>query len=69
VDLILTSLTASVAMVTAVTSLFAMNLELQPGIQGQGPWAWFVAVSVTSAVAAICIFCGVLLYARKKRLI
>ncbi|KDD72467.1 hypothetical protein H632_c3305p0, partial [Helicosporidium sp. ATCC 50920] len=67
-DLVLTALTASVALITAVTSLFAMNLELRPGVPGQGPYWEFVVVSVTCCVTAVVIFASVMAYCRYKRL-
>ncbi|RMZ52970.1 hypothetical protein APUTEX25_001089 [Auxenochlorella protothecoides] len=72
-DLVLTALTASVALITAITSLFAMNLELSPGVQGQasreGPYWQFIVVSVVCCLAAAFIFTGVMVYCRWKRLI
>lgn len=68
-DMVLTALTASVALITAITSLFAMNLELQPGVEGQGPYGWFVSISVSCCTAALCIFVGVMVYCRWKRLL
>ncbi|KDD71557.1 hypothetical protein H632_c4800p0 [Helicosporidium sp. ATCC 50920] len=71
VDLVLTSFNASVAMVTALTSLFAMNLAMKPGDgwSGQGPYTWFVAISLTTSIGAVVIFGIVLAYARHNRLI
>lgn len=68
-DLILTSMTASVALITAVTSLFAMNVHLAPNLDGDGPYSWFVIISSISGGAAICLFISVMVYSRYKRLI
>lgn len=68
-DLILTSMTASVALITAVTSLFAMNVRLSPSFEGDGPYWWFVLISCSSGGAAILLFISVMIYSRYKRLI
>ena len=68
-DLILTCLSASIALITAVTSLFAMNVQLMPGSDDQGPYSWFVIVSTTSCAGAIILFFSVMTYSRYKRLI
>lgn len=67
-DLILTCLSASVALITAVTSLFAMNVSLSPNSSG-GPYSWFVIISCCSAGGAIFLFVSVMAYSRYKRLI
>ncbi len=68
-DLILTCLSASIALITAVTSLFAMNVQLRPGSDEDGPYSWFVVISTTSCAGAIVLFLGVMTYSRYKRLI
>ncbi|KAI3437683.1 hypothetical protein D9Q98_000132 [Chlorella vulgaris] len=68
-DLVLTSFSASVALVTAITSLFAMNLMLRPDREGQAPYSWFLAISISTGIGAICIFASVMAYCRWKRLI
>lgn len=68
-DLILTCLSASVALITAVTSLFAMNVKLAPNLESDGPYSWFVIISCCSGGAAIALFTGVMIYSRYKRLI
>jgi magnesium transporter len=68
-DLVLTSFSASVALVTAITGLFAMNVMLQPDIEGQAPYSWFLAVSISTGIGAIVIFTSVMMYCRWKRLI
>lgn len=69
IDLLLTTLTSSVAFVTAITGLFAMNLQLSPGQDGQGPYSQFVSIAVSTSVVAIVIFVGTIIYCRKKRLL
>uniref|UniRef100_A0A1D2AE65 Magnesium transporter n=1 Tax=Auxenochlorella protothecoides TaxID=3075 RepID=A0A1D2AE65_AUXPR len=70
-QLVLTSFNASVALVTAFTSLFAMNLEMKPADEwpGQGPYAWFLSISLASGLGAIFCFVGVLVYARYKKIL
>ncbi|PSC75097.1 magnesium transporter MRS2-7 isoform B [Micractinium conductrix] len=68
-DLVLTSFSASVALVTAITGLFAMNVMLNPGQEGQAPYSWFLAVSISTGIGAIAVFAGVMAYCRWKRLI
>ncbi|KAL4451649.1 hypothetical protein ABPG75_007311 [Micractinium tetrahymenae] len=68
-DLVLTSFSAAVALVTAITGLFAMNVMLQPDKEGQAPFSWFLAVSISTGVGAIAVFAGVMAYCRWKRLI
>jgi len=68
-DLILSSMTASVALITAITSLFAMNVSLAPNLDGDGPYSWFVIISSVSGGAAIILFISVMAYSRYKRLI
>lgn len=71
VDLILTALNASVSLIIAVTALFAMNFRMQPGDDwpGQGPYSWFVAVTVCCGLGAIGTFATVVFYAKRKRLL
>jgi len=68
-DLILTCFTASMALVTAITSLFAMNAVLSPQYPDKLPFWWFLIVAIVSAVSAIGMFSFVVGYARWKRLI
>ena len=70
-QIILTSFNASVAIVTAMTSLFAMNLAMMPGDNwhGQGPYSWFVSISIASGVGALACFFAVLAFARYKRIL
>jgi magnesium transporter len=68
-DLVLTSFNASVALVTAITGLFAMNVMLQPDHEGQAPYSWFLIVAISTGVGAIAVFAGVMAYCRWKRLI
>jgi len=68
-DLVLSSFTASVAMITAITSLFAMNVTLDPSFDGNAPYSWFVTISVTVSILAIVSFAAVMMYCRRKRLI
>eukprot|EP00887_Chlorella_sp_A99_P007871 scaffold20.g7871.t1 len=67
--LMLTSFEVSVNMITAITGLFAMNLMLQPGVEGQGPYWQFVTISVVCGTATIVLFGGILTYCRLKGLI
>jgi magnesium transporter len=67
-DLVLTSFSASVALVTAITSLFAMNVMLQPG-EEVAPYSWFLGVSISTGLGAILVFSVVIAYCRWKRLI
>ncbi|GAB4815414.1 hypothetical protein N2152v2_002460 [Parachlorella kessleri] len=68
-DLVLTAFSAAVGLVTAVTGLFAMNVELKPDLDGPGPYSMFVALSVSAGVGAVAVFGGILAYCRWKRLI
>jgi len=68
-DLILTAATASIALITAVTSLFAMNVQLIPGLDGNAPYSWFVGISVGTAVVAVTVFVAIMTYCRHKQLI
>ncbi|KAG7667553.1 hypothetical protein Ndes2526B_g07491 [Nannochloris sp. 'desiccata'] len=68
-DLILTSATASIALITALTSLFAMNVSLSPDFEDKAPYSWFVSISVGSSVLAVVVFAAVMSYCRYKRLI
>jgi magnesium transporter len=68
-DLVLTSATASIALITAVTSLFAMNVTLSPDFEDKAPYSWFVTIAVSSSVLAIVVFAAVMAYCRYKRLI
>ena len=68
-DIVLTAFTASVALITAITGLFAMNVMLQPDSEGQAPYSWFLAVSISTGIGAIVIFTTVMIYCRWKRLI
>ncbi|KAL4428791.1 hypothetical protein ABPG77_005229 [Micractinium sp. CCAP 211/92] len=68
-NLVLTSFSAAVALVTAITGLFAMNVMLRPNKEGQAPYSWFLAISISTGIGAIAIFAGVMAYCRWKRLI
>lgn len=69
-DLVLTAFSASMALVTAMTSLFAMNVALVPNSdKTNGPFSWFIAISAAAGATAILVFSGVMLYSRWKRLI
>jgi len=69
-DLVLTSFTASVALITAITSLFAMNVTLDPAFQdNSAPYSWFVTISVSTSILAIVCFAAVMMYCRWKRLL
>jgi len=69
-DLILTSMTASMALITAITSLFAMNTVLLPSIgENKAPYSWFLTIACVSAGIAILVFGTVIVYSRYKRLI
>lgn len=68
-DLMLTSFTASMGLITAITGLFAMNVVLSPGIEDKAPYSWFVTIAVTSATVAVLLFASVIGYSRYKRLI
>ncbi len=37
--------------------------------EGQAPYSWFLAVSISTGIGAIAIFAGVMAYCRWKRLI
>ena len=37
--------------------------------EGQAPYSWFLAVSISTGVGAICVFAGVMAYCRWQRLI
>lgn len=68
-DLVLTSFTAAVSLITAITSLFAMNVSLNPNFNDKAPYSWFVTIAVSTAVLAIAAFTGVMVYCRWKRLL
>ena len=67
-DIVLTCFTACMGLITAVTALFAMNVELQPG-QDEVPYRWFVIIAVTSSFGAIALFSSVMAYCKIKRLL
>jgi len=67
-DIVLTCFTACMGLITAVTALFAMNVELQPGQDG-APYRWFVIIAVTSSFGAIALFSSVMAYCKIKRLL
>ncbi len=67
-DLVLTSLTTSIGLITAITGLFAMNVTLSPDFD-KAPYSWFVTISVASSVLAVVVFVSVMSYCRYKRLI
>jgi magnesium transporter len=66
-DLVLTAVATSLSMVTAVTSLFAMNIQVVPGME-QAPYSYFVAITSSSAVGAVLLFASVMAYCRYMRL-
>jgi hypothetical protein len=62
------------ALITAVTSLFAMNAYLNPEWTDENgnnrlPFAGFLIVSIGTAFASIVLFVAVIGYARWKRII
>lgn len=67
-DIVLTCFTACMGLITAVTALFAMNVDLQPGQDG-APYRWFVIIAVTSSFGAIALFSSVMAYCKIKRLL
>lgn len=67
-DLVLTAFATSMALVTAATSLFAMNTALRPDGQEAG-YEWFLVISITAACLAVVVFAMVMAYCRWKRLI
>jgi magnesium transporter len=68
-DLVLTSFTASVALITAITGLFAMNVSLSPSFEDKAPYSWFVVIAVSTSVLAVLVFASVMIYCRWKRLL
>lgn len=44
IDLILTAFTAAMGLITAITGLFAMNVQLRPVAENPGPYSMFVMV-------------------------
>lgn len=68
-DIILTSFTSSMGLITAITAIFAMNVQLRPGIDENAPYPWFVTISTLAAAAAILLFSSVLFYCRMKKLL
>lgn len=67
-DLLLTSFTACMGLVTAITGLFAMNVVLDPKFEDKAPYTWFVTIAVTSSIIAIVVFTSVVMYCKWKRL-
>lgn len=67
-DIVLTCFTACMGLITAVTALFAMNVDLVPE-GGGGPYYWFVTISVATGVGAIMLFSSVMIYCKIKGLL
>jgi magnesium transporter len=67
-DLVLTSFATTMAFITAMTSLFAMNVRLTPSGQ-QAPYSWFLVISIGCACVAVLSFAAVMAYSRWKRLL
>lgn len=67
-DIVLTCFTACMGLITAVTALFAMNVDLQPDQDG-APYRWFVIIAVSSSFGAIALFTSVMAYCKIKRLL
>lgn len=67
-DIVLTCFTACMGLITAVTALFAMNVDLQPG-KDTVPYRWFVIIAVTASVGAVALFSAVMAYCKIKRLL
>jgi magnesium transporter len=68
-DIVLTSFTACMGLITAITGLFAMNLKLRPNAEDSAPYSWFVIISTSAGAFAILLFVSVMLYCRWKRLL
>lgn len=68
-DIVLTTFTTSMALITAVTALFAMNVRLEPYSDGKAPYSWFVLITCTSAAGAVGLFTLVLAYCKWRKLL
>ena len=68
-DIVLTTFTTSMALITAVTALFAMNVRLQPSGDGKAPYSWFVVITCTTAAGALALFTVVLAYCKWRKLL
>lgn len=68
-DVLLTALTTCLALITAITSLFAMNVQLGPSFTDGAPYSWFLTISISTAVLAIVTFSGIMAYCRIKQLV
>lgn len=66
-DLVLTSFTASMGLITAITGMFAMNTYLGD-FPDKAPYSWFVVISSCSSALAILVFSSVIMYCRWQRL-
>jgi magnesium transporter len=67
-DLVLTLLGVSMALVTAATSLFAMNVELAPGMP-EGPYSMFLVISLSCAGGALLLVATVVTLAKRRKLL
>lgn len=68
-DIVLTSFTACMGLITAITAIFAMNVHLRPDGSDAAPYSWFVIISTTAGVVAILLFTSVMVYCRLQRLL
>jgi magnesium transporter len=57
------------ALITAVTALFAMNVRLEPDGDGKAPYSWFVIITCCSAAGALALFTLVLAYCKWRKLL
>jgi magnesium transporter len=67
-DIVLTTFTTSMALITAVTALFAMNVDLRPNNDDKAPYSWFVIITSTTASGALALFTIVLAYCKWRKL-
>lgn len=68
-NLILSTATTAIGAITAVTSLFAMNVVLAPGITDKAPYSWFLAITLSTVLGSVSLFAGVIAYARFRQLV
>ena len=70
-DIVLTTFTTSMALITGITSLFAMNVALSPNAEegAKGPYSWFVAIVASCAAGAVALMTGVLAYCKWRKLL
>ena len=68
-DLVLTTGTSCLGLITAITGIFAMNVALSPNFADKAPYSWFVTIASVSAAVAVTLFVSVIGYCRYKRLI